>query len=145
VGDRLIWAGWLPFCSFVALAAFGLGVRPLRILLLFLGLFNVGHLALLVWGLRTGWRQGMGVVAGLAHPVLRRGPQTIGQCAALAAGFGVPLAFARMVGPGRVLLGGILAAVFVGTVVVVKAQRRLEGWRFALIILSALLLFSVAR
>jgi len=23
VGDRLVWAGWLPFCSLVALVAFG--------------------------------------------------------------------------------------------------------------------------
>ena len=27
VGDRLVWAAWLPLCSLVALAAFGLGAR----------------------------------------------------------------------------------------------------------------------
>src|SRR5205807_595353 len=46
VGDRLVWAGWLPFCSLVALSCFGLGVRPSSILLTFLVLYNTGHLAL---------------------------------------------------------------------------------------------------
>ena len=42
VGDRLVWAGWLPFCSLLALAAFGVGAGPLAVLLIFLGLYNVG-------------------------------------------------------------------------------------------------------
>ena len=28
VGDRLVWAGWLPFCSLASLAVFGLGGEP---------------------------------------------------------------------------------------------------------------------
>ena len=45
LGDRLVWAGWLPFCSLLALATFGLGAGPLPVLLVFLGTYNIGHFA----------------------------------------------------------------------------------------------------
>ena len=54
VGDRLVWAGWLPFCSLVALTVFGLGGGAGAVLATFLGLYNAGHLVLRAWGLRTG-------------------------------------------------------------------------------------------
>jgi len=142
-GDRLVWAGWLPLTSLVSLAAFGLGARPLVVVVLFLGFYNVGQVALRAWGLHIGWVQGMRVAAGLGHPVLRRGPGVIARCAAFSAGLGVPLAFARMVGPGRALLGGILIGALVGAAIVVKTQRQLEGWRFALLVLWAFLFFAM--
>ncbi len=143
VGDRLVWAGWLPLSSLLALALFGLGQSAAVVAVSFLVLYNAGHLALLVWGLRTGWNQGLAVAAGLGHPILRRGPTVIARAAALAAGLALPLAFARVVGPGRTLLSEIVLATVVGAVVVVKAQSRLEGWRFALLVVSAFVLFSV--
>jgi len=45
VGDRLVWAGWLPFCSLLALLVFGLGAGPALVLLVFLGSYNIGHFA----------------------------------------------------------------------------------------------------
>ena len=57
VGDRLVWAGWLPLCSLAALTAFGLGASTLMVLGIFLGTYNAGHLALRAWGLRTGWNR----------------------------------------------------------------------------------------
>ncbi|MGH7618844.1 MAG: PTS system mannose/fructose/sorbose family transporter subunit IID, partial [Gemmatimonadaceae bacterium] len=36
VGDRLVWAGWLPFCSLASLAVFGLGASPMVVVALFL-------------------------------------------------------------------------------------------------------------
>jgi phosphotransferase system HPr (HPr) family protein len=74
VGDRLVWAGWLPFCSLLALVAFGAGARPAVILAIFLLLYNAGHLALRVWGLHVGWARGLGVASALGNPVLRAGP-----------------------------------------------------------------------
>lgn len=145
VGDRLVWAGWLPLSSLVALALFGWGASALGVVLAFLVLYNLGHVALLLWGLRTGWSQGLGVAAGLGHPVLRRGPTAMARGAALAAGIGIPLAFTRIVGAGRTLLSEILLATLLGAFVVVKAQARLEGWRFALLVVSAFVLFSVVR
>jgi len=145
VGDRLVWAGWLPLSSFLALALFGLGTSAAVVVITFLAVYNAGHVALLLWGMRTGWNQGLRVAAGLGHPVLRRGPAFMARTAALAAGVAIPLAFTRVVGEGRTLLGEILLATLVGAIVVVKAQSRLEGWRFALLMVSAFVLFSVIR
>lgn len=145
VGDRLIWAGWLPFCSLVALAVFGLGGGASVVLATFLGLYNVGHVALRLWGLRTGWNKGLRVAQSLGTPVLRRGPVVIAPLAAFAAGIGVPLALSRVIGPGRGLMGLVLVGAAVGALCVVKLQNRIEGWRMALIVLVMLVLVSVGR
>jgi PTS system mannose-specific IID component len=145
VGDRLVWAGWLPFCSLLALAVFGLGGGPVLVLSVFLGLYNVGHFALRWWGLRTGWQNGLRVASALGNPVLRNGPTQIGRLAAVATGFAIPLALYRVIGPGRVLLGGVLASVVIGALILVRLQTRIEGWRLALFLLAAFALFSVAH
>jgi len=65
VGDRLVWAGWLPFCSLLALAVFGLGAGAVTVLAVFLGAYNLGHFGLRLWGLRTGWAHGLRVASAL--------------------------------------------------------------------------------
>jgi len=90
LGDRLMWAGWLPACSaigliLVACGAGGWGVAA------FLVLYNVVHVVLRVWGLRAGWRAGMRVAAALAHPVLHRALEVVGPVAALAVGCALPM------------------------------------------------------
>ena len=145
VGDRLVWAGWLPFCSLASLAVFGLGASPLAVVGLFLILYNIGHFGLRIWGLNTGWNHGLRVASALGNPVLRRGPQQIGRLAALATGIAIPLALGRIIGPGRNLLGGVLVAVALGSFLIVRLQTRIEGWRLSLIVLAALVLFSVIR
>ena len=145
VGDRLVWAGWLPFCSLLALFVFGLGGGPMLVLAIFLGSYNLGHFALRLWGLRTGWKHGLRVAAALGNPVLRNGPQQIARVAALATGLAIPMALSRVIGPGRVLLGGVLVSVVVGALLLVRLQGRIEGWRLALFILAAFALFSVAH
>ena len=145
VGDRLIWAAWLPLSSLVALTVFGMGGGVLAVLLTFLGLYNAGHIALRIWGLHMGWTHGMRVAHALNNPVLRRGPQVIAPLAAFAAGLGIPLALLRVIGPGRTLLGIVLVAAGAGALLLVRLHGRLEGWRLALGLLAALGLFSVAR
>jgi PTS system mannose-specific IID component len=145
VGDRLVWAGWLPFCSLLALAVFGLGGGSLPVLGVFLFAYNAGHLALRIWGFQMGWRHGLRVAPALAHPVLRRGPQEIGRLAALATGIAIPLALHRIIGPGRVLIGGVLVSVVLGALLLVRLRQRADAWRLALAILAAFALFSVAR
>jgi len=145
VGDRLVWAGWLPLCSLIALAAFGLGAGPGAVVLLFLGLYNAGHLALRAWGLTVGWRRGLAVAGALANPVLRRGPQHIARAAALVGGFALPLALYRAIGVGRVLSGAVLIAVVAGAVLLARLHGRVEGWRLALAALVAFVLYSVVR
>ncbi len=145
VGDRLVWAGWLPFCSLFSLGLFGLGAGTLTVVGVFLLLYNAGHFGLLIWGLHTGWQHGLRVAAGLANPVLRRGPQQIGRVAALATGAAIPLALGRIIGPGRHLIGGVLVAVALGSLLIVRLKDRIEGWRLSLVVLAIFVLISVIR
>jgi mannose PTS system EIID component len=145
VGDRLVWAGWLPFCSLASLALFGLGAGTLAVVGFFLLAYNAGHFALRIWGLNTGWTHGLRVASALGNPVLRRGPQQIGRVAALATGIAIPLALGRIIGPGRNLIGVLLVAVALGALVIVRLQGRFEGWRLSLVLLTAFALFSVIR
>jgi PTS system mannose-specific IID component len=152
VGDRLVWAGWLPFCSLVALAAFGVGAGPLVVLSIFLGLYNTGHLALRLWGLNVGWTQGLRVASALGHPVFRTGPTQIGRLAALATGLGLPLAIGRLVTrESRTDIGLssldllVIVGVVVGALVIIRLQNRIEGWRLSLVVLASLVLYSVIR
>ena len=106
VGDRLVWAGWLPFCSLASLAIFGLGASTLAVVAFFLIAYNTGHFALRIWGLETGWTTRSSRRVGARRiRCLRRGPQQIGRLAALATGVAIPLALGRIIGPGRSLLG----------------------------------------
>jgi PTS system mannose-specific IID component len=89
LGDRLIWAGWLPACAAIALVLVALGAGGWAVLA-FLVLYNVLHVWLRVWGLRTGWRTGVGVAAALASPGLRRALEVVGPLAAVAVGAALP-------------------------------------------------------
>ena len=143
VGDRLVWAGWLPFCSLLALGVFGLGGGHVAVLATFLGVYNAGHLALRAWGLHVGWTHGLHVAQSLGNPVLRRGPQVIAPLAAFAVGFGIPLALLRIIGPGRALLGVVLLGAALGALLIVRLHGRVEGWKLAIGVLAALVLISV--
>jgi PTS system mannose-specific IID component len=145
VGDSLVWAAWLPFCSLVALLAVGLGAGPWATVTLFLVLYNTGHLALRIWGLHAGLTRGMKVAGALGGPVLRHGPQWIGQAAAFVGGAALPLALTRLIGPGRTLLGAVIGAVVVGALVLTRLHGRVEGRRLALAALAAFVLYSLAR
>lgn len=166
VGDRLVWAGWLPFSSLLALATFGLGAGPWAVLLIFLGVYNVGQLGLRAWGLRVGWRYGTRAATALANPVLRRGPEYIGRAVAALAGIALPLVVSRVLSDGPMLAAaraGATAAAGVGhaptdvfiavtvltaaiaAVVLARLHGRLEGWRITLLVLAALTIYAIAR
>lgn len=145
VGDRLVWAGWVPFCSAVALLAFGLGAAPLTVVLLFLGAYNLLHLGLRIWGLQAGWTHGLRVAQALGNPVLRQGPAHVARATALVAGVALPVAAQGIIGPGRAVLGGVLAAVTAGAVLVTMLHGRIEGWRLATLALAAFVLYAMVR
>jgi PTS system mannose-specific IID component len=143
VGDRLVWASWLPFCSLAALGVYGAGGSALAVVGTFLLLYNAGHFLLRAWGLRIGLARGLNVASALGNPVFRRGPQYIGCAAALVAGIALPLALQRVAGPGRALAGGIIAAALVGILLLARLRERAEGWRIALGVLAIFVLYSV--
>ena len=145
VGDRLVWAGWLPFSSAIALLAFGLGSSPTGVVLVFLGTFNLLHLGLRIWGLHAGWSHGLRVAQVLGNPILRQGPAHVARATALVAGIALPVAAQGIIGPGRVLLGGVLSAVAAGAVLVTLLHGRMEGWRLATLVLASFVLYSMVR
>lgn len=148
VGDRLVWASWLPACSVVALLLFGAGLGPAGVALGFLGMYNVGHLGLRTWALGAGWRHGLGVAAALGAPVLQHGPRHIGRAAAALAGLALPMAVHRALGGGEVL-APVPVAVAVATpllaVTIVRLQGRADGGRVVLVLLTLFVLYAVIR
>jgi PTS system mannose-specific IID component len=145
LGDRLVWASFLPLCSFTTLIVFGLGASPLVVVLTFLGMYNAGHLALRAWGLGMGLRNGLGVAHSLGHPLLQHAPAQLGQLASALAGFALPVAVDRVIGPGRGLLGAMLVMAVLGGAVLARLHGRVEGWKAAIPLLVGFVLFSVLR
>jgi PTS system mannose-specific IID component len=145
VGDRLVWAGWLPACSLMALAAFGLGVGPAGVVLLFLVSYNAGTMALRYWGLRAGYRDGLGVASALGAPLLRQAPAQLARGSALLAGVAIPLAVRGVIGPARGVLEIVFAAAVAGAVALARFHGRVEGWRVAVVGLALFILISVVR
>jgi len=149
VGDQLVWAGWLPFCSVLALLAFGLGASPLAVVLLFLITYNAGHIALCIWALEAGWRDGLRVAGALGAPLLRRGPQRIAGAALVLGAFALPLAAARVARtafcPNAWWIAGFSALALLVWALLVRARGRLAGWSLASAALAALTVAAVAR
>jgi PTS system mannose-specific IID component len=127
------------------LAAFGLGARPLLVVGLFLVLYNAGHFALRIWGLRVGWTRGLAVAPALGNPLLRGGPAHVGRAAAAAAGVALPLAAARVLEGGPSLLAIVLLGAALLSVLLVRVHVRLEAYKLALILIALFALLSVAR
>ncbi len=148
IGDRLVWAAWLPACSLVALLLFGVGASAPVVVLGFLVLYNVGHFGLRDWALRAGWRHGLRVATALGHPVLQHGPRYIGRVSAVLGGLALPLAVHRAIG-GLTPLTPIPVGVAIVTpllaVFLVRLHGRAEGWRVVLFLLAAFVLYSVVR
>jgi len=144
VGDRLVWASWLPLCSLLGLAAFGMDAPPAAVVGIFLVTYNIGHFALRAWGLRVGFRKGLRVADALAHPILRRGPQYVGSAAALLAGIAIPLAAREVIGGGRFLAAEIILLAIGGGLLLARFER-IQGWRLSLGVLALFVLYSVIR
>jgi PTS system mannose-specific IID component len=145
IGDRLVWAAWLPLCALCALLIFGLGAGAWMTVLVFLGVYNVGHLALRVWGLEVGLRHGMRVAQSLGHPVLRSGPQVLSRAGALLAGVAMPLAIQRSLAEDGRLLVALLLVVGAGGLAVSRLRGRYEIWKWSLGVLAVIALYSVLR
>lgn len=145
LGDQLVWAGLLPLCSLLALGAFALGSGPLLTLCIFLGLYNVGHIALRAWGLHVGLDRGMRVASALANPFLRQAPAALARVIAVLAGLVFPLALQRIIGPGRVLADAVAVTAVIGAVVLARFGTRATGWRATLGFLALFVLYSVLR
>ena len=94
LGDNLMWGAWRPATLLFALAVAWSGTRPWVPALLFLALYNAGHLALRWWSLGVGLGGWRGVGARLEAARLPFKAERVVRAAALLLG---------------VLTGGLLA------------------------------------
>jgi mannose PTS system EIID component len=70
LGDALVWASWLPAVSMAALSLIWLGAPGWVAVVVFLGVYNAGHLGLRAWAFRTGLAEGSGVGRRLSQASL---------------------------------------------------------------------------
>lgn len=142
LGDRLVWAGWLPLNAALTLigVAFGGGWWAV---VGFLALYNVGHVWLRAWALRAGWTHGNRVVEALRAPGLRRAGAVLGFATPLTMGAALPLAAAYLGGPfpgwARVVLAGVAA---VGLGLLQWRRLALTGLRLGLGVLAVALVVA---
>ena len=105
LGDSLVWAAWLPTVSMAALAMWWIGLPVWVVVGLFLVLYNAGHLALRIWGFRSGLRDGRDVARTLSKARLAQLAERIKSIASLLVGV---LAGALLAGRGGLSDGGLL-------------------------------------
>jgi mannose/fructose/N-acetylgalactosamine-specific phosphotransferase system component IID len=72
LGDALVWAAWLPTTALLGVVAYFAGAPPWLCVAVFLIPYNLGHLALRMWGFNVGltWGHDVGRVlreAALGH------------------------------------------------------------------------------
>lgn len=133
LGDRLVWAGWLPFLSGLTLAAVALGAGWIAVGV-FLLVYNIGHVALRWWALKAGWTHGARVSVALHHPMLQRAGAVLGPAMALAVGAALPLTAAYLSAPFDAWARGGLAIVAALSFLLLRLRGdRVNGLRLSLV------------
>jgi PTS system mannose-specific IID component len=132
LGDRLVWAGWLPFVASAAMAAVALGAGWIAVAG-FLIVYNAGHVALRWWALREGWALGAKVGSALHSPVLQRATAWAIPAMALMTGFALPLVAHTLAEPFTGWERGALAGAAVSGFLLLQWLRgALDGLRLGL-------------
>src|SRR5881396_2814798 len=143
LGDRLVWAGWLPLLSGLTMAAIALGAGWIAVGA-FLIVYNVGHVALRWWALQAGWTHGTRVSVALHHPVLQKAGAILSPAMGFAVGAALPLTAAYLSGPfdswARVALAIVAALSFVALRL---RGDRLNGLRLSLGLAAVALVVAV--
>lgn len=91
LGDRLIWAGWRPACMLLALVLLLAGLPWSIAVGTFLLTYNIGHMLLRWWALRTGFRAGRNVAELVRNAGLERLRERITTAATFLLGAALPL------------------------------------------------------
>ncbi len=135
LGDRAVWTIWRPLCLLAAIAAFGIGLSPVRSVLLFLVVYNLGHLGIRAWAFRTGWQRGLDVGPALRARWLETGPSRLAPLVLLLLGLDVVLLGGRVLRASGEGLAPPLAFVSVVVALLGFVQpRRMGGVAIGLIL-----------
>ena len=86
IGDSLVWGALLPAASLLAILLWLTGAGAAAAAAALLALFNAGHLALRVWGLRAGLKCGRAVQEPVAGARLSWWTERLREAAAFGAG-----------------------------------------------------------
>jgi PTS system mannose-specific IID component len=113
LGDSLFWAGLRPACGLLGITLVFAGSPWWLGPLVFLVVYNAGHLAARIWGFRVGFRHGRHVAEHLRKANLAETQQHIAQAGTFLLGLALPL----MLAGGRptalawpwIAIGGALA------------------------------------
>lgn len=140
VGDHLVWAAWLPTVALLALVLALLGAGPWWTAGLFLIVYNGGHLALRIWGFRTGLEEGRRVAEHLKGAGLSQRADAIRRIGAVLLGVFLGALLTRAV-EGAVPAPSVWPWIGLAAVAfVVGARAGRMAWAPALRLLVALLL-----
>lgn len=135
LGDRAVWATWRPLCLLAAIAANLIGLSAIWSVALFLVVYNVGHVALRVWALRTGWSRGLDVGPALRVEWLERGPDRLAPLILLLIGVDVALLGRRLFElAGTGLPPSVAAVAVIAAVVAFRWPRRMGRVAIGLIL-----------
>lgn len=91
LGDRIFWAGWRPACVLLALVVLLALESAAVAVIVFLLIYNAGHLTLRLWGLRIGLAHGRDVGEQLRRAPLLEWHQRVIAAAAFMSGVALPL------------------------------------------------------
>lgn len=94
LGDSIVWAGWRPVCTLLVLLLLLIGVPWWATVLVFLGVYNAGHLALRGWAFRLGLSSGRAVGEQLRRAPLSKVQGGISRAGAFLLGCLLPIAVA---------------------------------------------------
>jgi mannose PTS system EIID component len=142
LGDTLVWATWLPGVAVLALSLYWLGLPGWAVVMVFLVVYNAGHVGLRAWGLLVGLRAGRDVGRLLGRADLAGWAKRLQPVVVLLLGIlsGAVLAgeggLAETRGPwGVFALGGFVAGLVGGhrtwrpaAVITVGAIAAVAGW-----------------
>ena len=146
LGDRLVWAGWLPITVMAGIIAWILGAPPIVAVLVFLVPYNIGHLGIRMWGFRTGLKEGRDVGRRLRAADLGGLAGKLGFCASGL--IGVFLGALASTGVASRPLG-LLLPVIIGFAFWVGLRAGAQAWKPAVAVLVGcvvlLSLFGVLR
>jgi PTS system mannose-specific IID component len=135
LGDRIVWAGWRPTCVLLGLVILLVTGSATAAILVFLTVYNVGHLALRWWAFRIGVQYGKHVGERLRRTPLTRWHELVIGAGALLLGITIAYAASGAFTESRLPL---LASVLAGVTAV-------AGWRFGTVLrLPALVLLVIA-
>jgi PTS system mannose-specific IID component len=121
LGDRLVWATWLPGVSLLALTLYWVGLPGWVSVVAFLVVYNLGHVGLRLWAFRIGLTEGREIGSRLATADLSGSTSRLQKVAAFLLGalVGAVLTGGQglgAAGPTWIVLAAIaaLAGLFVG-------------------------------